>query len=87
MQDSTEAIAAGVSLESVLCTEKLEERPSRPSDYRAEIQALLALVHQLKSAPHDVLQTLVDTALELCRANEVRLEQVDQGVLVAARSD
>jgi len=26
-------------------------------------------------------------ALELCRANEVRLEQVDQGVLVAARSD
>jgi PAS domain S-box-containing protein len=70
---------AAVSLDSVLCTEQLDERPSRPPNYQAEIQALLALVQELKNAPHKVLQRLVDTALELCRAHSSGISLLEEG--------
>ena len=62
-----EGIGTAVSLESVLCTEQLEQRPSRAPDYQAENQALLALVQELRNTPLNVLQRLVEIALELCR--------------------
>mgnify|MGYP003694751957 CR=1 FL=1 len=67
--DAKQATAALVSLESVLCTEELKRRPSRPPDYRAENQALLALAQELTNSPGSVLQALVDIALELCRGH------------------
>ena len=33
---------AGASLESILCTEELQRRPSRPPDYEKENRALVA---------------------------------------------
>jgi len=38
-----DATGASVSLESVLCTEELKRRPSRPPDYQVENEALRAL--------------------------------------------
>ena len=35
---------AGASLESILCMEELQRRPSRPPDYEKENRALVALV-------------------------------------------
>jgi hypothetical protein len=35
---------AGASLESILCTEELQRRPSRPPDYEKENRALVKLV-------------------------------------------
>jgi hypothetical protein len=71
MDSFKEAIGAAVSLESVLCTEQLEQRPSRPPDYQTENQALLDLVQELKNTPRNVLQRLVDAALELCSEKTV----------------
>jgi signal transduction histidine kinase/ActR/RegA family two-component response regulator len=79
MDEFKEAIGAEVPLESVLCTEQLEQRPSRPSDYQAEIQALLALVQELKNAPSNVLQMLVETALELCRGHSAGISLLEEG--------
>ena len=43
MDSSKSATGTSVPLEAVLCTEELKRRPSRPPDYRAESNALLAL--------------------------------------------
>jgi PAS domain S-box-containing protein len=69
MDGLKEAADAAVSLDSVLCTDQLERRPSRPADLESEIRALLGLVEELRNAPRKVLQKLVDAALELCRAH------------------
>ena len=76
---STLTGGTSVPLESVLCTEQLERRPSRPPDYQAENQALLALVQELKNSPGSVLQRLVDTALELCRGHSAGISLLEEG--------
>jgi hypothetical protein len=64
------AFAAGAeaSLESVLCTEELVGRPSRPPDYQKENGALVSLSNALADSPRTVLQTLADTILDVCRS-------------------
>ncbi len=57
------------SLESVLCTEELSRRPSRPPDHESESRALVRLAHALADSPHTILQTLADTILEVFRAD------------------
>ncbi len=57
-----------VPLESILCTEELNCRPSRPRDYEKESRALVGLAEALAESPRTVLQTLVDTILDVCRA-------------------
>lgn len=54
-----------VPLESVLCTEELNRRPSRPPDYEAENRALAALVQTLSDSPRTILQTLAETILQV----------------------
>jgi PAS domain-containing protein len=58
-----------VCLDDVLCTEELQRRPARPPNYAAENRALTALAETMARAPRAILQELVDTALELCRAD------------------
>jgi PAS domain S-box-containing protein len=58
--------AAPVPLDSILCTEELRRRPSRPPDYEKENRALRALAHALADSPRTILQTLADTILEVC---------------------
>jgi PAS domain S-box-containing protein len=63
------ARGASVPLESVLCTEELQRRPSRPPDYQAENRALVALTQALADAPRTILQTLADTILDVLQAD------------------
>jgi PAS domain S-box-containing protein len=57
-----------VPLESVVITERLYERPSRPPDHEVENSALAALVQALADAPDRILQVLADKLLEVLRA-------------------
>ena len=54
-----------VPLESVLCTEELNRRTTRPPDYEAENRALVSLVQELAESPRTILQTLADKILEV----------------------
>jgi GAF domain-containing protein len=57
-----------VPLESILCTEELNRRPSRPPDFETENRALAALVQALADSPRTILQTLADKILEVFKA-------------------
>lgn len=57
-----------VPLESILCTEELRDRPSRPPDYQKENCALVALSNALADSPRTVLQTLAETILDVCQS-------------------
>lgn len=67
------------AMRSMLSTEELRRRPSRPADYAAENQALIALVQELASSPEGILQKLADTALGLCRAHSAGLSLLEEG--------
>ena len=55
-------------VESVLCTEELKRRKSRPPDYQKENQALVALAQALSESPRKILQKLADTILQVTGA-------------------
>ncbi len=57
--------AAPVSLDSILFTDELDSRPSRPPDLEKENRALVALMQELADSPQTVLQALADTILEV----------------------
>jgi signal transduction histidine kinase/ActR/RegA family two-component response regulator len=67
------------ALESVLCTEELNRRPSRPPDYERENRALVALAQALADSPRTILQTLADTILKIfeCDSGGVSLVTKD----------
>lgn len=70
-----------VTVDDIIATDQLFARPSRPADYKAENEALAALVEVMSQSPAEVLQKLVDTALALCGAGSagISIEEVDQG--------
>src|SRR5689334_21035248 len=64
---------AGASLESILCTEELQRRPSRPSDYEKENRALVALRSALADSPSTIFQTLAETILVITQCDSAGL--------------
>jgi PAS domain-containing protein len=52
-------------LESILCTEELQRRPSRPPDHAKENAALVALASALVESRHTILETLAETILRV----------------------
>ena len=64
---------AAAPLESILCTEELRRRPSRPPDYEAENRALVALASALADSPRTILQTLADRVLAILHADSAGL--------------
>jgi len=78
MDASNQGTDSSVPLESVLRTEELRRRPSRPPDYQAENQALLALAQELTTSPGSVLQRLVDIALALCRGHSAGISLLEE---------
>lgn len=70
-----------VPLESILCTEELHRRPSRPPDYEKENGALAVLARALADSPRTVLQKLADTILEVLHSESagVSLLTTDDG--------
>src|ERR1700738_4842714 len=57
------------SLDSILCTEELHRRPSRPPDYEKENRALVALAGTLANSLSNILQTLAETILEVTQCD------------------
>ena len=60
-------------LDSILCTDELLGRPSRPPDHTKENSALTALVSALADSPRTILQTLADKVLETLDADSAGL--------------
>ena len=64
---------AAASLDSIVRTEAMLERPSRPPEPEKENSALAALVTALADSPSTILQTLADKVLEVLRADSAGL--------------
>src|SRR5215831_2307622 len=64
---------AGASLESILCTEELRGRPSRPPDYERENRALVALMSALADSPSTIFQTLAETIQDITQCDSAGL--------------
>ena len=81
MCEPARATDIAVSLESVLSTDELNLRPSRPPDYAVENRALLAIAQHIADSPRTLLQKLAETGLEICRAGSagVSLLSEDSG--------
>ena len=81
VQPETSIPPGGTSLGSILCTEELHRRPSRPPDYGKENSALVALVSALADSPRTILQTLTETILEITQSDSagVSLLTTDEG--------
>ena len=65
--------AGAVPLESILCTEELHRRPSRPPDYEKENRALVKLVCTLTDSPSTIFQTLAETILDITQCDSAGL--------------
>ena len=65
--------ADAVPLESILCTEELHRRVSRPPDYKKENRALLKLVGVLAESPGNIFQTLAETILDVTQCDSAGL--------------
>ena len=63
----------GASLESILCTEELQRRPSRPAEYEKENRALAKLVSTLADSPGTIFQTLAETILDITQCDSAGL--------------
>jgi signal transduction histidine kinase/DNA-binding transcriptional MerR regulator len=61
------------SLESILRTDELLSRPSRPPDRTKENSALAALLSAFADSPRTILQTLADKVLDVLRADSAGL--------------
>jgi len=57
--------AGAASLESILCTEELQQRPSRPADHAKENAALIALASALVESRQIILEILAETILRV----------------------
>src|SRR5262250_1562558 len=64
---------ATASLESILCTEELQRRPSRPPDYEKENRALVTLVHALADSPRTIFRTLAERILDITQCDSAGL--------------
>jgi PAS domain S-box-containing protein len=60
-------------LASILCTEELNRRPSRPAEFEKENSALASLVSALADSPRTILQTLANKVLEVLDADSAGL--------------
>jgi PAS domain S-box-containing protein len=62
-----------VSLESILCTEELQHRPSRPPDNEKENRALVKLVSALADSPSTIFHTLAETIQDITQCDSAGL--------------
>ena len=63
----------GASLESILCTEELQRRPSRPPDHEKENRALVKLVSALADSPSTIFHTLAETIEDITQCDSAGL--------------
>jgi PAS domain S-box-containing protein len=68
-----------VSLDSILFTDELDSRPSRPPDHEKQSRALVALMQALADSPQTVLQTLADTILDVLQCGSAGVSLLTNG--------
>jgi len=68
-----EASIPTASLESILCTEELQRRPSRGPDYEKENHAFVKLVSGLADSPSTIFQTLAETIQDITQCDSAGL--------------
>jgi hypothetical protein len=66
-----------IELDAVVHTAQLYHRASREPDYAAENRALLSLAQVLADPPHDILQRLVEAAIELCHGGSAGISIIE----------
>jgi signal transduction histidine kinase len=69
--------AESLGVESIITTSELGRRPARAPDFEAESRVLLRLATTMAEAPARVLQELVDSARDLCRAGSAGVSLLD----------
>jgi PAS domain S-box-containing protein len=62
-------MGASVPLESILCTDELDQRCERPPDYETENRALVTLAQAMADSPRTILQTLADIILDVFKCD------------------
>jgi signal transduction histidine kinase/ActR/RegA family two-component response regulator len=68
--NSSEAVSqARSTLESVIATAELHRRAARAPDHEALSRSLISLAQAMTRPPRDILQKLVETAMDLCQAH------------------
>jgi GAF domain len=77
-EEASRCLGVPVNLESILCTDELDRRPSRPADYETESRALMALALALADSPLSILQTLADTILSVLRSDSAGISLLTQ---------
>ena len=70
---TTSTSDGAASLESILCTEELQSRQSRPPNYEKENHALRALVSALADSPSTIFQTLAETIQDITECDSAGL--------------
>ena len=68
------------TLEDVDIRAELLTRPRRPPDYESEDRAFAALAREMAQNPRNMLQKLVETAVELCRADTAGISLLEGDV-------
>ena len=63
----------------ILITSELSRRESRPPDHAAENRALVALASEMTNRPENLLNRLVELALDLCRAGSAGISLLQEG--------
>lgn len=66
------------TVDEVLITHQLSDRPRREPDYAAECRALAELAAVMAESPDSLFQKLAETALELCRAGSAGISLREQ---------
>lgn len=72
--------AATATLEDVDIRAELLARPQRLPDYESEDRAFASLAREMAQNPRNMLQTLVETAVELCRADTAGISLLEGDV-------
>lgn len=62
----------------MLSNSELARRPARLANYEAENNALMALAQTMAGSPEMILQKLVETALQLCRADRAGISLLER---------
>jgi signal transduction histidine kinase len=78
MQQPTTA-ARQASLEDILITGEIGRRKPRRPDHAAENRALVALAREMSDRPRQLLQKLLDIAVELCHAGSAGISLLKSG--------
>lgn len=73
-----ETAGARLPLEAVDITSDLHQRESRAADYEKEGRAFASLLKEMASAPGNIFQKFVETAMELCAAHSAGLSVLDE---------